>query len=102
MADLRAPADTSGFRQAAERGDAIAQARLGLAYFRGDSVERDLGQAAHWFRAAAEQGEPSAQFNLGLLHLEGTSVPQDHTEAAKWFRAAAENRATLVPKTTWR
>ena len=43
-------------RQAAERGDADAEAHLGLEYRMGRSVPRDDAQAKKWFRKAAEHG----------------------------------------------
>ena len=34
----------------AEQGDSDAQFNLGLCYFNGDGVEKDLEQAVNWFR----------------------------------------------------
>jgi hypothetical protein len=39
---------------AAEKGDASAQFRLGLAYAKGSGVEPDGQQALHWWRSAAK------------------------------------------------
>ncbi len=76
--------------QEAENGDADAQYRLGLMYFKGDGISQDLSQAAKWYRKAAEKGNPDAQFGLGVLYFHGQGVSQNAAEAAKWYRRAAE------------
>ena len=74
----------------AEAGDARAQFSLGLAYFNGRVVSKDLRKASIWFEKAAEQGHLSAQYNLGVLFVQGFGVDKDFAQAAKWFRKAAE------------
>jgi len=47
-------------REAASRGDAEAQFYLGVAYYRGEDVDKNKGEAVKWFCKAAEQGfEPA-------------------------------------------
>ena len=74
----------------AEGGDAASQLNLGIIYYQGDSVARDLAVAARWFRRSAEQGNPLAQGRLGFMYALGDGVTKDRTEAAKWLRKAAE------------
>ena len=45
--------DLEAARVLAEQGDADAQALLGSAYYFGDGVEQDYGEAVHWSRRAA-------------------------------------------------
>jgi len=45
------------FSQAAEQGDALACARLGLMYARGRGVLQDSIQAHMWYNLSAAQGE---------------------------------------------
>src|SRR4029077_2461343 len=52
-------------RPLAERGSAIAQFYLGLAYERGKSVSESEAEAVSWFRKAAEQGLAASQAALG-------------------------------------
>jgi hypothetical protein len=80
----------ASLRKAAERGDAEAQYKLGLAYFEGEGVRQDQTEAVKWFRKAAEQGHANAQSNLGAAYFEGDGVKQDRAEAVKWYRKAAE------------
>ena len=54
-------------RQAAERGNAIAQFNLGTTYSRGKGVAQDDEQAVFWYQKAAEQGHVDAQKALKKL-----------------------------------
>ena len=76
--------------QAAERGDAHAQALLGSMYANGRGVRQDYAEAVRWYRQAAEQGHAVAQKNLGVMYYEGRGVRQDDAEAVRWTRQAAE------------
>ncbi len=77
------------YREAAEKGDAAAQALVGGMFACGENVPRDFAEAAKWYRLAAEQGHPGAQYNLAVLCAGGQGVPQDIGEALKWYRLAA-------------
>ena len=76
--------------QAADKGDAIAQSRLGYCLINGEGVTKDLTQGVSWYRKAAEQGEPYAQANLGHCYFEGNGVAKDYVQGAFWLRKAAE------------
>ncbi len=79
--------DVESYRQAAEKGDAVAQSRLGHLYLEGKGVEKDYKQAAHWLGKAAEQGEGKACNSLGVIHLSGLGVKRDPAQARQWFLA---------------
>ena len=74
-------------REAAEQGAANAQFFLGLRYYLGDGVEKNLVEAVKWY---AQQGSASAQFNLGLRYYLGDGVEKNLVEAVKWYRKAAQ------------
>src|SRR5262245_28394073 len=83
----------------AEKGSATSQFALGLCYFQGRGVNKDLGEAVKWFRMAAEQGEAGAQFILGFSYAEslagpsyetGLSLREDYPQAIKWLQRAAD------------
>ena len=76
--------------QSAERGDPLAQLRVGCMYSRGQELPRNNATAAEWFRRAAEQGHAGAQFNLGVCYHHGKGLPKDHAAAAECFRRAAK------------
>lgn len=83
----------------AKAGDPAAQNSLGVMYYTGEAVSKNLSGkvldndpelAAGWFYRAAEQGYADAQFNLGLMYANGEGVPQDMEQAAELFKKAAE------------
>ncbi|MCP4385353.1 MAG: sel1 repeat family protein [Hyphomicrobiales bacterium] len=104
------------FRLAADQGDALAQASLGIMYSLGRGVPQDDIEAANWllksvyqgnmeaqgplaqiytrgldsFAAAAEQGDAEAQFHLAVMIESGLAQERNQTEAVKWYRKAAE------------
>lgn len=74
----------------AESGDNEAQNYLGIHYYLGLGVERDMDQAKNWFEKAAVNGYPDAQYNLGQMYENAQSVSQDYVTAYMWFYAAYE------------
>lgn len=83
--------DSTGFRKAAERGDADAQNNLGASYANGDGVLQNYALAVKWYHKAAKQGNSMAQKNLGVCYFNGQGVPRDFVEAYKWYSVAAAN-----------
>ena len=75
--------------QLAERGDAQAQANLGLMYNIGDGVKQDYKHAYYWYEKAAAQGNVNSQFNIGSLYNNGDGVKQDYKQTAFWYEKAA-------------
>lgn len=73
-------------RPLAEKGDTIAQHNLGVSYFQGEGVAKDLKEAEKWFRLAAEKGHSPAQSSLGLMKL----MSKDYREALKWVQLSAD------------
>lgn len=89
QAALPGESEMDRLRRVAEAGDPIAQASLGLRYYRGQGVRKDLEEAFRWTKQAAEQGEARAQSNLGLYYMNGEGVGRDPAQAARWWREAA-------------
>lgn len=77
-------------RGLAEKGDASAQAFVGLLYAEGRGVAKDDTEASKWYRKAADQGYAAAQRSLGDMYLRDQGVSKDEVEAVKWFLKAAE------------
>ena len=76
--------------QAARKGDAVAQYRVGEIYDLGRGVAQDYREAVQWYRRSAEQGYAQAQFALGEMYKNGDGVAKDLAQAAHWYRLAAE------------
>lgn len=73
------------------RGNAKAQASLGLLYYAGQGVKRDTKKSLLWFSRAAEAGQPTAQFFLGLQYFYGRGVKKDYAKAHAWCDIAMTN-----------
>jgi TPR repeat protein len=77
-------------RPLAERGDVLAQYKLGVMYNNGEGVPQDFREAVNWFYRAATLGYPPAQSSLGVKYEKGQGVKRDHGEAVKWYRHSAD------------
>jgi localization factor PodJL len=75
--------------QAAEKGQAVAQYRLGTLYERGQGVPTDTVKAMHWYELAANQGNRKAMHNLAVAYASAPPGKRNMTEAARWFAKAA-------------
>ena len=85
------------YQQAAARGHADAQCRLGVCFATGElCVARDWAEAARYYALAAAQGLDVAQCNLGLCFQLGKGVAQDWAEAVRYYRLAAEQGLALA------
>ena len=78
------------FKKAADMGESTSQRRLGLCYYYGDGVEKDIAKAVYWWQRAAEAGKSSAQCNLALCYYNGDGVEKDISKAIHWWQRAAE------------
>jgi localization factor PodJL len=74
----------------ADAGNPRAQARLALAYLRGQGSAGDANAALLWAMSAAKAGDPVAQYLLGALYQQGDHVKADPDQAFVWFSRAAE------------
>jgi TPR repeat protein len=74
----------------ADAGNPRAQARLALAYLRGQGSAGDANAALLWSMSAAKAGDPVAEYLLGALYQQGDHVKADPGQAFVWFTRAAE------------
>lgn len=93
LTDVAEPPDpVSGavaFREAAERGDPVAQYRLGTQYLSGLGVAADDTKGFRWIEAAAGQNLLPAIEALAALHADGRGVEENPRVAAALFERAA-------------
>ena len=61
-----------------------------VCFDRGQGVEVDLTEAAHWYQKAAQQEHAGAQFNLGLCYEKDEGLTGDINTAFTLYRKAAE------------
>jgi uncharacterized protein len=78
------------YRPLANKGNAVAQTRLGVMYQNGRGVPQDYAEAARLYRLAADQGMAPAQAELGVMYFRGEGVPQNDAEAVRLYRLAAQ------------
>ncbi len=74
----------------AEQGDALAQNKLGKAYFDGNGVAMNIEKAFTWFEKAANQGLVDAQMAMGYGYESGIGVEPDNKKAITWYEKAAD------------
>ncbi len=88
---------TEAARRDYEAGQALETEdlyNLGVAYFQGDVIEKDLQKAGEIFTKTAEAGLSQAQYSLGLFYSNGTAFARNEETAFAWFeRAAAQGHA---------
>ena len=96
----------------AKSGDAQAQYEVGMDYYEGNGVSKNVATAAMWFDKAktqghematnqfysyyskllegyAKQGDAKAQYYTGLAYLDGLEIAENKSKAAKYFYASA-------------
>jgi len=77
-------------RVKAEGGNKDAAYFMGLLYYYGEGVDKDMERASFYFRQAALAGHVESASNLGLMLYAGMGVSSDDRAALSWFKAAAE------------
>jgi uncharacterized protein len=77
-------------KKKAEGGDSKARFEVGVAYEKGDGVERDWEQAAEWYLKAAKQNHPAAQLAVGFCYANGTGVELNDEMGFVWTHKSAE------------
>jgi TPR repeat protein len=90
------------FWKASHQGHDMSQYTLGIMYEKGDTVERDLGQAKALLRQATDQGHLDAQVALAVLLYKGDRKSkgnkeiqeQDKKEAKQMLEEASESGHT--------
>ena len=74
----------------AERGNAEAQYRLGVALRTGAGIDVDYERAAHWLERASKAGHVDATFALAAMVQKGRGVKADRSRALALYEQAAQ------------
>ncbi len=83
-------------QQAAAKGSAEAQYRLGMMYRFAWGVDKDFVRARQFFEQAAAQEHAESQAELGKIHKDGRGTKRDLALAAKWFERASRNQQGIA------
>jgi hypothetical protein len=78
------------FRQAANRGYAPSQYRLGYCYESGKGAPQSFQTANQWYEKAATQGYVDAEYKLGHSYRTGRGTSIDLPVALGWYMKAAD------------
>lgn len=73
----------------ASKGNVAAQYTLGVKYYHGDGVERNIKESIYWLEMAATKGSVNAQYNLGIMYHHGDCVLKDVEKSIYWLKMAA-------------
>jgi TPR repeat protein len=84
-----APTEIEELGLRARRGDADAQAELGLRLLSGLGAGKDKSEGLRWSRLAADQGHAHGMFQLGSCYYNGDGVTRDLVRAYMCFSLAA-------------
>ncbi len=76
------------WKELAEEGNSTAQNYLGIHYYLGLGVERDIKQSFYWYEKSARAGNADAQRNLGALYESGMLGNRDFESAFIWLYAS--------------
>jgi len=79
----------------AQKGDPAAAYALGLKYWLGEGVRKDVKAAIVWFSRAAAKSYPSADAALGVIYEEGDGIEADDRQAGYFYRRGAEGGDAL-------
>ena len=72
-------------------GSAAGQSNLGVCYYNGMGVGKDLAAARSWFQSAADQGYTDSIRHLGFMMVNGEGGDRKLDEGvAQWEKAAAK------------
>jgi hypothetical protein len=77
------------FRQAAQKGYAPSQYRLGFCYQSGRGVDQSFSEANQWYEKAALQGFVDAEYKLAHSYRTGRGFQIDLPAALGWYKKAA-------------
>ena len=74
----------------AAKGDTAAMYNMGMYYFYGEGVPKDLVKSRTWLQKASDKGHAHAMLQLGMIYEEGKGVKKDAAKALTLFRKAAK------------
>ncbi len=75
----------------ANKGQEKAQLTLGLLYFTGSGVDKNLTIGLKWWLKAGSYGNSQTEYNIGLLLFKGSyGIKKDYKQAFKWWKKSAD------------
>ncbi|CAF3444839.1 unnamed protein product [Rotaria sp. Silwood2] len=87
------------YEQYPNAGVAEAEHALGVRYFEGISVRKELSVAVYWYQRATDHGSAMAANNLGSMYLDGLAVDKNLEKAEQLLELAARRGNPLTMQT---
>ena len=75
----------------ADEGNKEAFYNIGLLYFFGNGVEKNLSLAFEYCQKAAFMGSPRAQNNLAFMYIKGLGVEKSYIDSYVWATVAIKH-----------
>jgi len=75
----------------AEAGNKEALYNIGLLYFFGNGVEKNLSLAFNYCQEAAYMGSPRAQNNLAFMYIKGLGIEKSYIDSYVWASVAIKH-----------
>jgi TIR domain/Sel1 repeat len=83
------------YHKACDRGNRLGCTDLGLMYYNGEGVAKDLNRAADLFQHSCDANGAAACTNLGVMYVRGEGVAKDRKRAADLFKRACDGGGAL-------
>ena len=77
-------------KTAADAGDKDAQYNLGMKYYEGNGVTKNMSTAFQYLKPLADAGYTKAYFPVADMYHRGQGVAKDRNAAEMWYKKAAE------------
>lgn len=71
------------WRKASEMGDTLSESFIGIAYLKGEGVERSEEEAFEIFRRTAAKGDPEGRYRLAICYRDGIGTGANIGEAIR-------------------
>jgi TPR repeat protein len=77
---------------------AVKNYKLGLLYYDGKTLKKNLDKALKYFKISAELGSQKAHFRLGFMYLSGIEVKKDRTASLYHLEKASFGKSKAISK----
>lgn len=80
----------------ADKGNVIAQSKIGLLLAEGVGVPKDQKAAIDWFKKTADQGDGFSQTAVGYFYISGTGIKVDNNVGFDYLKKTAEQNYSFA------
>ncbi len=77
------------YKEVSKSGDEEADFKLGLIYYNGKGINKDLNISLSYFNKAAQYGHKKAKYNIATIYGQRTFLDHNYTKAFKLYKELA-------------